>query len=358
MVAQSSTTSDPAASATAHSPSGAPSNVHCPLSTVHRSSTQDSGSRTQDLPPLSDRDSHLLAAFLIYRFDLATLADREKLHPSQLLAFTQSPAVAAHLAAYRKFADEAFHLRSLESRTNAINLLEDLAKKSTDPIEKRRCASAIIRGLSIPITCTFKPSTFLHPPHRPNQSHPHTSLSEPGRPRPGSDHPVHPTPDENAPTHPLRQEPTSNATTRASQGPLEFHEPPNPQDAPASFRTERPKPSAHPPTPNPQTTESSNTPAAPQPREPHTPAQSHLSHKSHVPHPTHPPDGLTSTNTTTPSRGAAPVHCQGRKPLEHQQPTPQAPAGRHSSRADGNLNNNPSCRPPSSLDNSRPLDSS
>jgi hypothetical protein len=285
MVAQNSTT-DPAASATAHSPSGAPSDVHCPLSTVHCSSTQDSGPRTQDLPPLSDRDSHLLAAFLIYRFDLATLADREKLHPTQLLAFTQSPAVAAHLAAYRKFADEAFHLRSLESRTNAINLLENLARKSSDPVEKRRCASAIIRGLSIPITRTFKPSTLLHPPHRPNPTHPRSTeptaesstAREPGRPRPGSDHPMRSNPDEDVHPHGGDQAP-----------------------APFSSSLDALMPTASMPS-----SSSSLSPPLPEgPKTQEAPAS---------------PRGASS-------RGAAIVPGQERKPLEID-PDPQAPAGR------------------------------
>jgi hypothetical protein len=238
------------------------------------SGTKDQGLRTEDpspsppqspLPPLSDRDSHLLAAFLIYRFDLPTLADREKLHPTQLLAFTQSPAVAAHLAAYRKFADEAFHLRSLESRTSAINLLEDLAKKSSDPVEKRRCASAIIRGLSIPITRTFKPSTFLHPPHRPNQSHPtapttdatteSSAAREPGRPRPGSDHPVQPTPIEDASFRTARRKPPAHAHAPPDSPPENSPKPSAsrqraPSTVPLTISAPRPSP-LHPSTPSP-----------------------------------------------------------------------------------------------------------
>jgi hypothetical protein len=320
MVAQAATTPDPttAGATPVHLPtcSPVPTNAECLLPNA--------------LPPLTDRDSHLLAAFLIYRFDLATLADREKLHPTQLLAFTQSPAVAAHLQAYRQFADEAFHLRSLESRTNAINLLEDLARKSTDPIEKRRCASAIIRGLSIPITRTFKPSTFLHPPHRPNQSHPRSTepttessaAREPGRPRPGSDHPVRPTPDENAPTHPLRQEPTSNATTRASQEPPEFHETPNPQ-ASVSFRTERRKPSALPsqkPHPSPEPLKHSDHT---------TPSES-----PHPPRPTSPSLTCVSCNCETTT-----AHCPP-KPLQAN-PDSRTPEDRKTPGTDTNTTSRP-----------------
>jgi hypothetical protein len=100
------------------------------------------------IPTLSPRESHLLAAFLAAHFDLFQLAAAENLSHDELLAFASSPAVHARLDALRRFAESAFTLRTIHNRQQAIDALASACKTSTDPVETRRCATALLRGLS------------------------------------------------------------------------------------------------------------------------------------------------------------------------------------------------------------------
>lgn len=101
------------------------------------------------IPTLSPRESHLLAAFLAARFDLFQLAAAENLSHDELLAFASSPAVHARLDSLRRFAESAFTLRTIHDRQQAIDALASACKSSTDPVETRRCATALLRGLSL-----------------------------------------------------------------------------------------------------------------------------------------------------------------------------------------------------------------
>src|ERR1043165_5246292 len=101
-----------------------------------------------ELPELSARESEFLAHFLILRYDLIALAEKNKLLPQQLLAFAHAPAVTAHLAAFKAFAETALTLRLLEARVKALDILEKVATTSESPIEQRRAASTIFRGPS------------------------------------------------------------------------------------------------------------------------------------------------------------------------------------------------------------------
>ena len=102
-----------------------------------------------ELPELSPRESELLAHFLILRYDFIALAETNKLLPQQLLAFAHSPAVTAHLAAFKAFAETAFTLRLLEARVKALDILERVATTSENAIEQRRAASTIFRGTGL-----------------------------------------------------------------------------------------------------------------------------------------------------------------------------------------------------------------
>jgi hypothetical protein len=126
------------------------SNSAPPRPAPHGHTPQDSplGTQSSALRTLTPREAELLSAFLILRYDMIALAEQYKLNPRELLDFANSPAVQQNLAALKSFADQAFALRSLESRTKAIDLLEEVAKNSIDRIEKRRAASAILRGLN------------------------------------------------------------------------------------------------------------------------------------------------------------------------------------------------------------------
>ncbi|MBX3377247.1 MAG: hypothetical protein KF678_09630 [Phycisphaeraceae bacterium] len=101
------------------------------------------------IPTLSPRESHLLAAFLAAHFDLFQLAAAENLSHDELLAFASSPAVHARLDSLRRFAESAFTLRTIHNRQQAIDALASACKSSTDPVETRRCATALLRGLSL-----------------------------------------------------------------------------------------------------------------------------------------------------------------------------------------------------------------
>ena len=127
--------------------------------------------------PLTDRESHLFAIYLSLRFDLFKLAESEHLSPQELLAFTLSPAVRFHLQAYRTFAEESFQARAVRLRASALELLHEVAQSSTDPIEKRRAASTLIRGLSLPRQAASPPS---HAPRHRAKSPEHGRAPENG----------------------------------------------------------------------------------------------------------------------------------------------------------------------------------
>jgi hypothetical protein len=113
---------------------------------------------TPSLPELSPREAHLLAVFLILRYDFVALAENEKLQPGDLLAFAQSPAVTAHLAAFKAFSETAFALRHLEARIKSLDILEKIATTSESPIEQRRAASTIFRGIGLQRQSPSEPS--------------------------------------------------------------------------------------------------------------------------------------------------------------------------------------------------------
>jgi hypothetical protein len=102
---------------------------------------------TPSLPELSEHEARLLHTYIILRYDMVALAEQQNLLPQQLLAFAHSAAVRAQLASLRAFAEESFALRALESRTTAITQLEEIARTTENPIEKRRAASTVLRGL-------------------------------------------------------------------------------------------------------------------------------------------------------------------------------------------------------------------
>jgi hypothetical protein len=104
---------------------------------------------TNSLPALNQHEQELLAHFLILRYDFVALAESRKLLPEQLLAFAESRAVAAHLAAFKSFAETAVALRHLEARIKSLDILERIATTSESPIEQRRAASTIFRGIGL-----------------------------------------------------------------------------------------------------------------------------------------------------------------------------------------------------------------
>ena len=140
---------------------------------------------TPSLPELSEHEARLLHTYLILRYDMVALAEQEKLLPGQLLAFAHSPAVRAHLASLREFAEESFALRALESRTTAINQLEDIARTTDNPIEKRRAASTVLRNLGLPLRGGRASSRTAAPAiHSPSNSGPSRTSRAPAKYKP------------------------------------------------------------------------------------------------------------------------------------------------------------------------------
>lgn len=98
--------------------------------------------------PPAHSPSHLLTAYRKAHFNPIAFAEQQNLAAEELIDFIKSPAVQDHLATVRAFAEESFALHALQARSAAISTLLELATKSADPIEKRRAASAILRGLN------------------------------------------------------------------------------------------------------------------------------------------------------------------------------------------------------------------
>jgi hypothetical protein len=147
---------------------------------------------------LSDRESHLLAAFFAARYDLSSLAEREHLTPLELLAFATSAAVQSAIAQLHEFASAAFELRALHARAKAVDILEQVAKSASDPVEKRRAASAVIRGLH---RSTKKSREHESPGGIGLRPVPHCESGSIERERPTAAHPFSPPSDTDAAFH-------------------------------------------------------------------------------------------------------------------------------------------------------------
>ena len=98
------------------------------------------------MDPISPRNLKLLQSYLDARCDIFLLAQRERLPVLDLLRWSQSPAVKAHLTALKELADHSAHLRTTQARLLALDKLEHIVKTTDDPAELRRAASTIYRG--------------------------------------------------------------------------------------------------------------------------------------------------------------------------------------------------------------------
>jgi len=98
------------------------------------------------MDPISPRNLKLLQSYLDARCDIFLLAQRERLPVLDLLRWSQSPAVKAHLTALKELADHSAHLRTTQARLLALDKLEHIVKTTDDPHELRRAASTIYRG--------------------------------------------------------------------------------------------------------------------------------------------------------------------------------------------------------------------
>lgn len=124
--------------------------------------------------PLSPRELELLAAFLAAGFDLQTLIDRLNLTPQETLDFAASEPIRARLHALKAFTDLATHLANHRRRRNALLALDEVLTSTTNPIERRRAATAILR-----FTSAASPSSSSSPSSSPS-SFPSSSPSSGG----------------------------------------------------------------------------------------------------------------------------------------------------------------------------------
>ncbi len=98
--------------------------------------------------PLSPRELELLAAFIAVDFDLQALIAEFSLSPSDTLDFLESEPIRARLQSIKRFTDLADHLFNSRQRRAAISALSAILSITTDPIERRRAATAILRFTS------------------------------------------------------------------------------------------------------------------------------------------------------------------------------------------------------------------
>ncbi|HYE60845.1 MAG TPA: hypothetical protein VD997_02520 [Phycisphaerales bacterium] len=95
-------------------------------------------------PDLPQR--HLLTALLELDADLPAVAARTRTPLDELTAWAHSGSVQPWLQAHRQFATIARELQDLRRSSRALDHLEELAKTTDNPIEKRRILTAILRG--------------------------------------------------------------------------------------------------------------------------------------------------------------------------------------------------------------------
>ncbi len=95
------------------------------------------------LPPLSQHEEAILAHYLSREsVDLPSLAAELSIPLSRTLALATGPAMLAHLQAFDRYAE--FRERSRQSA--ALSVLSDDLKQTTDPVERRRTATTILRA--------------------------------------------------------------------------------------------------------------------------------------------------------------------------------------------------------------------
>jgi hypothetical protein len=95
------------------------------------------------LPPLSQHEEAILSHYLSREsVDLPSLAAELSIPLSRTLALATGPAMLAHLQAFDRYAE--FRERSRQSA--ALSVLSDDLKQTTDPVERRRTATTILRA--------------------------------------------------------------------------------------------------------------------------------------------------------------------------------------------------------------------
>ena len=154
------------------------------------------------MDPISPRNLKLLQSYFDARCDIFLLAQREKLAVLDLIRWSQSPAVASHIAALKTLTDDSIHLRTAQARLLSLDTLEKIVRTTDDPLELRRAASTLYRGgaampqpraprkpdpdnpppRSLPRKyhkLAYAQSPGFHPPYIPPRPTPHDSFTTP-----------------------------------------------------------------------------------------------------------------------------------------------------------------------------------
>lgn len=103
---------------------------------------------TDAIQGLSSQDRDWLTHYLGNGEDVTALAQRTGSTLIELLAWLTSPAIRRVLAAWDQAVSRARERRDDADRRLAIDALKATIGASTDPIEKRRAATSILRALS------------------------------------------------------------------------------------------------------------------------------------------------------------------------------------------------------------------
>lgn len=103
------------------------------------------------LPPLPEEDATLLTRLIELGENLYALAKETQRPVLDLFSWRSRPDIAAYLTAHRELAAHLLHQEALAA-------LQALMRATGDPIERRRTASAILRGLKDPATLRPAPS--------------------------------------------------------------------------------------------------------------------------------------------------------------------------------------------------------
>ena len=127
-----------------------------------------------NLPVLTPREHHLLTLFIANNFNLPDLSDAPCL-PEDLLAFTTSPSIQAHLEAIFKSHHLTTQCKATLARQTAIDGLISLLATTTDPREKRLLLQSLLRATTAPIvkaaaTSATQPARKQGRDHQPPQA--------------------------------------------------------------------------------------------------------------------------------------------------------------------------------------------
>lgn len=139
--------------------------------------------------------SAFLSQLLSTNFNVAALV--ETISPDQLLTLIQSPEVHHHLESLIAFTNTCLQLKQAQAKALALESLADVARTTTDLIEKRRAATALLRASNPahPPRSTEAPQSASSTPQPPLPSAPSSQFPAPSAspPVPRSPFPVHST---------------------------------------------------------------------------------------------------------------------------------------------------------------------